>query len=74
MPEKSVVLLIAFDFNHKGEWSSKTMEEINHNFSDNVQNKIRQELPRKESRQSACTLGVMLAPGGHTSGMVAHLQ
>ena len=74
VPEKSFVYPIAFQFNDKGEWRYKTLQEIDYNFTVKDFQGQQQILPQKEYNESSCTLGVELAPDGNNDAMVTKLR
>ena len=74
VPEKNFVYPITFNFNKKGEWRYKTLQEIDYYFT--VKDHLGQQcnLPQKECNVSSCTLGVELAPDGNNKSMVDRLR
>ena len=74
VPEKSFVYPIAFNFNEKGEWRYKTLQEVDYSFTVKDHTGQQSDLPQKECNMSSCTLGVELAPDGNNDAMVASLR
>jgi len=74
VPEKSFVYPIAFQFDEKGEWRYKSVQEIDYNFTVKDHTGQLQNLPQKQHDESACTLGVHLAPDGNNDTMVNTLR
>ena len=65
---------IAFQFNDKGEWRYKTLQEIDYDFTVKDFQGQQQIPPQKECNESSCTLGVELTQDGNNDAMVVKLR
>jgi hypothetical protein len=74
VPGKSFVYPIIFDFDDKGQWHYRKVDDIDYQFTVPDHNDVIQPLEQLEVHDGRCTLGVHLAPDGNNKAAISHLR